>query len=163
MNEPPLKLGACALARPEVAIIVEDALLFFHEQRYILVAWCVMPNHVHAAFTVLAGNDAPDILHSWKSYTAHKANRSLRRHGTFWERESFDHLIRSLADFEYFVHYVENNPVAAGLAGSPQDWRFSSAYSACGGGVPPAPPDRTLAPPDWSAGGTPAPQTDGRD
>ena len=155
INEPPLRMGECTLARPEIATVVEDTLLFFHAQRHILVAWCVMPNHVHAVFTVLAQSEASDILHSWKSYTAHKINRILGTHGTLWERESFDHLIRSFDDFEYFIRYVENNPVTAGFVRFPHEWRFSSAYSHCGAGVPPAPAH-------GSAGGTPAPQWDRR-
>ena len=39
--------GPRPLADPEAAGIVEAALLHFHEDRYDLIAWCVMPNHVH--------------------------------------------------------------------------------------------------------------------
>ena len=49
-------------------------------------------------------------------------NKMLRLSGSRWEEESFDHLIRSLEHFEAFVRYVENNPVAAGLCQSPEDW-----------------------------------------
>jgi REP element-mobilizing transposase RayT len=145
LTEPPLRLGSCVLTRPELAKAVEDSLRHFHEHRYLLSAWCVMPNHVHGVFTPLGGHDPSDILHSWKSYTAHKANKLLQTSGTFWERESFDHLIRSLEQFEGFVRYIERNPVEAGLCVSPGDWAYSScSYSrtwACGAGVPPANPD----------------------
>jgi putative DNA methylase len=39
--------GACWLRRPEIAALVEGALRYFDGQRYRLLAWCVMPNHVH--------------------------------------------------------------------------------------------------------------------
>jgi REP element-mobilizing transposase RayT len=90
-------------------------------------AWCVMPNHVHAVFTVLPTKCPSDVLHSWKSYSAHAINRRLRRRGTLWERESFDHVIRSIEHFAAFVNYVEQNPVAAGLCAAAADWPYSSA------------------------------------
>lgn len=125
--DPPITLGSCVLGDPRVATLVQNAMRHFDAQRYDLLAWCVMPNHVHAVVTPLAGY-APDvILHSWKSFSAHKANRLLGRSGPFWERESFDHLVRSIASLERFIRYVEQNPVAAGLCQTAVDWEFSSA------------------------------------
>ena len=115
------------LARADVAEVVQNALRFFHTQRYDLAAWCVMPNHAHAVVTPLVPHTPSGILHSWKSYTSHRINDTLGRLGTLWERESFDHLIRSVDDFEGFVSYVENNPVVAGLCEKPEDWPWSSA------------------------------------
>jgi REP element-mobilizing transposase RayT len=127
-TEPPLRLGSCALARTEVAELVQGALRHFHDQRYYLSAWCVMPNHVHVVVTPIDGWELSAILHSWKSFTANEANRILKRQGTLWERESFDHLIRTFDHFEAFVHYVENNPVEARLCRAPEDWPWSSAH-----------------------------------
>jgi REP element-mobilizing transposase RayT len=111
--DPPIRLGSCAMSDPHVATVVRDALLDFDARRYDLLAWCVMPNHVHAVMTPI-GSYTPDvILHSWKSYTSNVINRMLGRRGTFWERESFDHLVRSIASLERFIRYVEENPVAA--------------------------------------------------
>jgi hypothetical protein len=86
-----------------------------------------MPNHVHAVVTPTDGWELSAILHSWKSFTAHQANEILKRQGTFWERESFDHLIRTFDHFEAFVRYVESNPVEARLCQAPEDWPWSSA------------------------------------
>jgi REP element-mobilizing transposase RayT len=126
LTEPPLRLGNCALSRPEIANMVQNALRHFHGQRYFLSAWCIMPNHVHAVFTPFSGFNPDKILHSWKSYTAHEANRIMGIQGAFWERESFDHLIRNLDSFEGFISYVENNPVSAGFCQIPQEWQYSS-------------------------------------
>jgi len=140
LSEPPLCLGSCVLARPEVASLVQDALRFFSGQRYSLAAWCIMPNHVHAIFSTLFEHTPADILHSWKSFTSHKVNAMLGRHGPLWERESFDHLIRSIGHFEGFMSYIEQNPVVVGLCQSAQDWPYSHAGAGiCGAGVPPAP------------------------
>jgi len=58
------------------AKVVEDAVRFFHGDRYDLRAWVVMPNHVHALFNVDATPMA-EILESWKKHTSQKANRLL--------------------------------------------------------------------------------------
>ncbi|MDD4025348.1 MAG: helicase-related protein [Kiritimatiellae bacterium] len=137
-SEPPLTKGACVLRAPAIAGIVRDALCHFDGQRYHLHAWCVMPNHVHAVVTPWGEHTLSAILHSWKSYTAHLINKRLRTHGEVWERESFDHLIRSADALGRFVNYVENNPVEAGLCTRPDQWEFSSCGAISGAGVPPA-------------------------
>jgi REP element-mobilizing transposase RayT len=126
-SEPPLRLGSCVLENPDIAALVQKALLHFHTLRYDLHAWCVMPNHVHVAYTARGEHTPADIHHSWKSYTAHKANKILKRSDAFWESEGFDHLIRSVEDLEWFIEYIENNPVAAGLCASPIAWLWTSA------------------------------------
>ena len=130
-TEPPLRLGSCLLDRPECAKVVERALLHFNSQRYQLAAWCVMPNHVHVAYTALGLHAPDDIHHSWKSYTSHEINKLFSRTGALWERESFDHLIRSVDAFAAFIEYVEDNPVAAGLCSTPVEWKYSSAACFC--------------------------------
>jgi REP element-mobilizing transposase RayT len=127
-SEPPLTLGSCALKRPELAAIVQDALLHFDGQRYVLSAWCVMPNHVHVVVTPRGERRLSAILHSWKSFTATRIDRILGVSGGLWERESFDHLIRSADHFEQFVWYTEENPVAAGLCDKASEWPYSSAH-----------------------------------
>ncbi len=142
-SETPLRLGSCLLADPRIAEMVQKSVKHFHGRRYYLHAWCVMGNHLHVVYTAMGEHVPHDIHHSWKSYTAHQANTILNRTGTFWESEGFDHLVRSIEDLEWFIEYVENNPVAAGLCRSKEDWRWSSAGIgwdpfACGAGVSPA-------------------------
>lgn len=125
--EPPLRLGSCWLAKAPIAGLVQDALLHFNRTRYQLMAWCVMPNHVHVIVTPLSGHALSSILNSWKGFTGKKANEFLKRHGAFWERESFDHAIRSAESVERFAEYVEQNPVEAGLCARAENWPYSSA------------------------------------
>ena len=46
--------GACFLRDPRIAKLIEDAMLHFDGERYHLLAWCVMPNHVHSLFEMAA-------------------------------------------------------------------------------------------------------------
>ena len=120
--------GASAVLKdPRIAELVQDALLHFDDQRYELHGWVVMPNHVHVLFTPAAGCRLPDILHSWKSFTAKRSNEVLRRTGTFWEDDYFDRYMRDLAHFEQVTWYIANNPVAAQLCARPEDWPWSHA------------------------------------
>ena len=120
-------VGGGILKQRNIASMVENALLYFQGERYAISAWCVMPNHVHAVVTPFSGHTLSEILHSWKSYSAHEINKSLRQSGSVWEQESFDHMVRHERAFEQFVSYTENNPVAAGLCDRPENWQFSSA------------------------------------
>jgi REP element-mobilizing transposase RayT len=86
-----------------------------------------MPNHVHAVVTPLGEHSVSKIVQSWKSYTAHAINRQLGRSGKLWQKESFDHLVRSAESYQRFVWYTEQNPVASGFVVQPEDWLFSSA------------------------------------
>jgi hypothetical protein len=56
-------LGACWLARPEIASLVENALLHFDDERYRMLAWCLLPNHVHVIVEMLHGHSLSDIVH----------------------------------------------------------------------------------------------------
>ena len=107
--------GSCILN--EHAEVVANALRFFDGNRYLLHAWCVMPNHVHALFHLERGRELQSVLHSWKSYTAHRIGR-----GVIWQREYFDRIIRGADDFRETRKYIEHNPQKAGL----RDWPWVS-------------------------------------
>lgn len=112
-------IGRCHLRDSRVARIVAEALHHFHGQRYRLLAWCVMPNHVHALFSPLQRHGLDGILHSWKSYSAHRANALFARTGPFWQREYFDHLVRDQPSLRKITQYIRDNPKRAGLLNWP--------------------------------------------
>jgi valyl-tRNA synthetase len=115
--------GQCYLRKPKIAELIANALKHFDGQRYDLIAWSVMPNHVHVVFKPYEGIELPGILHSWKSFTATKANKLLGRTGDFWHSEYYDHLIRDEEDFFNQVNYVLSNPSRAGL----ENWPWTGA------------------------------------
>jgi putative transposase len=127
-------LGPRWLEDPQIATLFVDALLHGESVRraYELIAWVVMPNHVHL---VLKPNRRLSEIMRWlKTATATRANRLLgKRADAFWQREYFDRWIRSNKELVAVVAYVEANPVAAGLAACPQEWPWSSACKDTGG------------------------------
>lgn len=123
--------GSCYLSHPEVAELVEDALFFFEDERYQLLAWCVMPNHVHVLIRPLEPWSVGKIVYSWKRHTARQANEFLNRTGgAFWSLDYYDRFIRDEPHFLRAVDYIHQNPVKAGLCSKPEDWRWSSARRA---------------------------------
>ena len=128
--------GPVWLADPACAAIVADALRQFDGQRYDLLAWCVMPNHVHVLIRQVEGWPLGAIVKSWKSYTAKMINRRLERSGPFWAADYFDRYTRDEAQLIGAVRYIEANPVMAGLCARPEDWPFSSATMERGAPAP---------------------------
>ena len=123
--------GACHLLRTEIADLVAGALQHFHQGRYLLHDWVVMPNHVHAIIWPMPNYLLSDILKSWKQFTSRRAKQILGMgQEPFWQRESYDHWIRNDEERTGISRYVRNNPVTAGLSSHPEGWRWSSAYPA---------------------------------
>lgn len=118
-------LGACHLRDPRIASWVEKALLHHHHVRFSILAWVVMPNHVHVLVEIWQ-TPLSKVLQNWKSIIAVEANRLLSRAGSFWQPEYWDHFMRNEEQLRKAVRYIENNPVKARLCESPADWLFSS-------------------------------------
>lgn len=123
--------GCCALDHPAVAKTVQDALLKFDGVRYLLIAWCIMPNHVHV---LIEPKEAlSKLVQSWKSYTGRwalqrNAELELRVPGKrFWMPDYWDRYIRDQRHFEQVIDYIHQNPVVAGLCSKPEEWIWSSA------------------------------------
>jgi type I restriction enzyme R subunit/putative DNA methylase len=131
--------GNCILSRTDCAKLVQEQLQFFDGQRYRLLAWCVMPNHVHCLLHIYEGYPLSKTLQSIKSYSGRRINELLKSSGPVWEPEYFDRFIRDADHFTTEVQYIENNPVAAGLCKQPEDWPFSSAQWRLSGNVPQVP------------------------
>jgi putative transposase len=101
-----------------------------------------MPTHIHIVFSLISESRLTEngsssglaarhefpvtkILGSLKKYTARRANDILRRNGDFWQDESYDHLVRDLAELQRLIWYVLQNPVKAGLVKDWQDWPWN--------------------------------------
>jgi REP element-mobilizing transposase RayT len=119
--------GNAYLKIPRLATIVQEALLRDDGKKYRLTAWVVMPNHAHLLLTRFPPLTIATIMQSFKSLTAHRANKLLKRQGAFWMPDYFDRYIRNVRHYQETIEYIEKNPVHAGLCSRPEDYRFSSA------------------------------------
>ena len=66
-----------------------------------------------------------NLMKSIKGISAREANKILERKGSFWQSESFDHIVRDEDELNRIVKYVIYNPVKAGLAEKWQDWEHT--------------------------------------
>lgn len=127
--------GACWLHEPEVAAMVQEALLFFQGVRYTLHEWCVMPNHVHILFQPMNGWTMSKSVASWKAFTGRRISAwriatgrdPTDQGGPVWQREYYDRFIRDERHFGTVAAYIRENPVKAGLVDRAEAWPYSSA------------------------------------
>ena len=111
--------GQCFLRDERIAAVMQNTLKHFDGERYQLICWCIMPNHVHVLIEVNEGWSLSRIMHGWRSYTANEANRILGRTGKFWMEEYYDRYIRNDNHLQKTINYILNNPANAGLDGWP--------------------------------------------
>jgi len=132
-------VGKCQLRTREIASLVEHTLFHFHNERYELLAWSIMPNHIHVLVHIWQ-TPLSKTIQSWKRAVATKAPATLserrsptRRESPFktpslqWQREYWDTFMRHEEQQRKAIAYIENNPVNAHLCPTPEDWPFSSA------------------------------------
>lgn len=125
------------LQNKEIAKIVRSALFHNDSKKYDLIAFTIMPNHVHIILKPYE-KEIPEsgelkfrqyilteIIGNIKSYTATMANKILNRRGAFWQHESYDHVIRDEKELMRLVEYILNNPVKAKLCNSPDEWGWN--------------------------------------
>ncbi|MCB1079499.1 MAG: transposase [Verrucomicrobiae bacterium] len=110
--------GSCALRSPAVASHVVEALRHFEGDRVSIISFVVMPNHVHALFTLNPASKLESIIHSWKRQSAREINRAIGKTGPLWQKDYFDRLIRDRAHLSNCVRYIRRNPSKARLGPS---------------------------------------------
>ena len=105
------------------------AVKYHADKKYKLYACVVMKTHIHIILYPLEkskGNlfSLAQIMHSIKSYSAHRINKALNKHGSVWLDENYDRIIRDDDDYIEKMNYVIYNPVKAGIADKPEDYRW---------------------------------------
>jgi putative DNA methylase len=126
--------GPFYLRQPAIADMIVEAIQHNADilGHYLLLAFVVMPNHVHLLATPAVA--LPKLTKSLKGITGKRANGMLAMTGSsFWQEESYDHLVRHEREFEKIRNYIEENPVRAGLVREASEYRWSSAGWVTGG------------------------------
>jgi REP element-mobilizing transposase RayT len=107
--------GLCLLRRGDAARIVADAFHYFDGDRFSVISFVVMPNHVHALLMQDEKWPLEKIVHSCKRYAARRINSLAGRSGSLWERDYFDRLVRNEKHFGNCIRYIRRNPRKARL------------------------------------------------
>jgi REP element-mobilizing transposase RayT len=79
-----------------------------------------MPDHVHVIGSPQILLDK--LLKGIKGASARTINRALKREGSVWQQESFDHELRRDESLIEKAEYVAMNPVRKGLVERPEDY-----------------------------------------
>jgi len=70
----------------------------------------------------LSAKTLPIFLGFWKEWTSKAIKGQLRRTGSVWQEEFFDHVLRSSESYSEKWNYVRNNPVRHGFVANADDW-----------------------------------------
>jgi REP element-mobilizing transposase RayT len=120
--------GSCAFNDHRIAGAMAAALRFREGKHYRLLAWCIMPNHVHVTVKLFPGQELARVVKAWKNFSAKAANHALGRKGQFWQREYYDRLIRNGDELDRAIRYIAENPAKAGLKN--WAWVWSAGWEA---------------------------------
>lgn len=98
------------------------------------LAICVLPDHLHAIWTLPDGDS--DFAGRWsllkstfsRQLPAHTRTQSKlrKREKGIWQRRYWEHQIRDASDLQRHVDYIHFNPVKHGLVERVADWPYSS-------------------------------------
>jgi putative transposase len=119
--------------------------VFFEEQDYLeylkilkrvsdachcaIHAYVLMTNHIHLLLTPAAGDSISRLFQECGRQYVGYINQTYRRRGTLWEGRHKGIIVESTAYLLTCMRYIELNPVRAGIAVRPEQYRWSS-YSA---------------------------------
>lgn len=116
------------VAREPVALVSAQFLRAASEERFEILTYCFMPDHVH--LLVEAVDDASDgkafIARSKQYSGSHYRARTRQR---LWQRDSFERVLRSDEGSLAVARYILGNPVRAGLVARPLDYPFSGSFA----------------------------------
>lgn len=108
--------GSCLLREAENRQPIAEVFQHFDEDRYVMVAFVVMPNHVHAVFVLNQKWPLHKVVHSWKSWSSSQIKKRISGHeGSVWQKDYHDRLIRDDRHFRNAVLYIRRNPSRARL------------------------------------------------
>ena len=120
----------------EIGHLREAVRLTRAERPFTINAWVVLPDHLHAIWTLPADDD--DYATRWRLIKARfsmalpmgqrRASHIARQERGIWARRFWEHHLRSAADFEAHYRGCYMDPVRHGLVDDPEDWTVSSFH-----------------------------------
>ena len=142
IDRPIYFITTCTLERRRILASNEVAMLLVHEwsnardhHGWAIGRYVIMPDHVHFFCRAeLAAKPLPTFMQKWKQWTSKRmareiavavtGNPGLKKSGTVWQEEFFDHVLRSSESYSQKWQYVKENPVRAELVQKSEDWPF---------------------------------------
>ena len=122
-----LKEGIQAFKDKEIVNVFTAMLTYASIKRDCIVpVYCFMPDHQHL---VITGNKINSDI--WKTIVSYKQKTgfwmSKNKIGIKWQKDFYDHVIRTHEDLASQVKYILDNPVRKGLVTSWQEHTFKGS------------------------------------
>jgi putative transposase len=114
---------------PEERTLVVNAIQHFVGERYALLAYVVMDDHVHILVEPWEPFSLQKIVHALKSFSANRLQKDFGRIGAIWQREYYDRIVRDEAELEEKAEYILGNPARRWPALEKYQW---SGYGSFG-------------------------------
>ena len=115
-------------SQPDLAYEVVDAIYEYRERYgFKLLAFVVMPDHLHLMIIPGGGKPVSEIVKEIKRASSIKINKRLKRKGPFWQEGYFEDILEGSKMVMNKIRYIHENPVKAGLCDIPGEYEFSSA------------------------------------
>ena len=93
---------------------------------FYLTAWVFLRNHWHCIAAPRYPATISQVIKCVKQSSMTGINQRRRTEGELWQPRFFDRALRTVQEYNEIVEYIHLNPVRAGLANRPEDWRWSS-------------------------------------
>jgi putative transposase len=113
------------LGRKIMLMVLHDAKNKF---RFRLANFCVMPTHIHLLIEPGEGTNLAMIMQWIKTRSATRWNKIHGSTDHVWGNRYFARKVKDPLDYYFIMNYIDNNPIEAGLAETPADWKASGAY-----------------------------------
>ncbi len=107
--------------------ITLEALRYWDDLKWSIYSAVVMADHIHVLARPLTQSesgtfDLGEIMHTVKSFSAHKINKKRAEKGSIWQDERYDRIVRDEREFKEKWEYIRSNPVKNGLSQKPEDY-----------------------------------------
>jgi putative transposase len=109
-------------------LLIDVLRTYVRAGEFVVHDFVVMPNHMHVLMTIpgsISLEKAAQLMKGGFSYRAHK---ELGFASEIWQRGFSDVRIADAEEFKRHCEYIDQNPVKAGLASSPERYPYGSAH-----------------------------------
>ncbi len=93
-----------------------------------LVAYVIMPDHVHVLFQLGEKEGLQKVMQRFAGFTGRQIGLKLERSGIVWQKGYYDRAIRNEDELQKAYDYIANNPVKAGYVENIIDWPWLYPY-----------------------------------
>ncbi len=102
--------GECCLRSERCRRIVADAINRLNRDVYNIVAFVIMPNHIHLLTVISEQGNTQEMMRLIKGISSRGINEVINRSGKLWHADYFDRIVRSEDHFKHCLNYIVNNP-----------------------------------------------------